>query len=63
MDWHQYLSEERARKITAIEGLSSRQIVIAVNYHEVSEKTIAEHQKHIAEIEAILAAAGAPLDA
>jgi hypothetical protein len=63
VQWYQFLKEERARKLAAIDDLASGKIAVAVNYQDVSQQMIADHQEHIAEIEAILAGAGHSFDA
>jgi hypothetical protein len=58
MEWHNFLREERNRKISSIDMLSEGRISISINNQDVSPQVIADHQKHIAEIESILTAAG-----
>lgn len=66
MEWHQYLREERARKLSAIKDLSSGRITLSVRsdgeVRDTSTDMIAEHEKHIAEIEEILRAADEPFE-
>ena len=66
MDWYHYLREERARKLAAVDALSSGGAVLLVRtdgeFRDVSMKMITEHGWHIAEIEEILTAAGKPFD-
>lgn len=65
MEWHQFLREERNRKLQSIEWLETRSnglsTMIDGYYQDTSEQMIAEHRSHIAEIEEILKAASEPL--
>jgi hypothetical protein len=66
-DWHQFLREERARKIASIEQIvaGSYRITWTTNglTTDLSDEIIADNHKHIAEIEQILTVAGEPFDA
>lgn len=66
-NWHQFLREERARKISNIEQLvaGTYRITWTTNGRtkDLSEEIIADNHKHIAEIEQLLTAAGEPFDA
>ncbi len=66
-NWHQFLREERARKIASIEQIVSGayQITWTTNGRttDLSDQIIADNRKHIAEIEHLLTAAGEPFDA
>lgn len=66
-DWHQFLREERARKISSIEQLvaGTYRITWTTNGRttDLSDEIIADNRKHIIEIEQLLTAAGEPFDA
>jgi hypothetical protein len=66
MEWYHFLREERARKLAAVDALSSGAAVLLVRtggeLRDVSAKMITENGWHIAEMEQILTAAGKPLD-
>jgi hypothetical protein len=59
MDWLEFLRSERSRKLESIEMLSSGRIAISRteggNRVDLSEEMIADHKRHIQEIEQILA--------
>ena len=66
MDWHQFLRDERSRKLASVEALLSGGLVISTRgggeIRDVTAEMVDQHQLHIAEIENILATAGEPLD-
>ena len=62
MEWHQFMREERARKLAVIDSLSSGSMTIAVSSQDVSANIAEEFRHHVAQIETILRAAGQPLD-
>lgn len=67
MNWHQFLREERKRKLTTNDLLSAGCIGTSMMRNGVridtNQEAITTNEEHIAEIEAILAEAGEPLDA
>jgi hypothetical protein len=66
-DWHQFLRDERARKLASIEMLAGGVYHISRTeggeVRDMSEEIIADYTRHIAEIESILATAGEPFGA
>lgn len=66
MDWHEFLREERSRKLMANELMASGRIGTSTLQDGVridtTEEAIANNKVHIAEIETILAEAGESFD-
>lgn len=66
MEWHQFLREERARKVKSIALLEAGTITFSQNtsgFHVDTSTHLAEELRgHVIEIDAILAAAGQPLE-
>lgn len=58
MDWHQWLLELRAQKLTQVELLTSKKMAVHLNHKDVSERVIEEESRYIVEIEEILSKAG-----
>jgi hypothetical protein len=62
LQWYEFLRAERARKLKAIEQLSTGKVRLSVRtdgeLRDVSHEMVADHKRHIAEIEEILSAAG-----
>jgi hypothetical protein len=67
MPWYEFLREERARKLTHINWLELRKLVVSQmvdgQITEANEEMIADYRRHVAEIEQILTDAGESLDA
>lgn len=63
MAWYDYLREERARKLSDVERLFSRSIVIFLNGEDVSNRQVIDNLRHIEEIEAIFTGAGQAVEA
>ena len=66
MEWYQYLRDERARKINALQRLLSGDLSTVGNRGgeriDTSVETVERMRRNIAEIEQILVAAGVPLE-
>jgi hypothetical protein len=66
MEWHQYLREERAQKITGLMRFLAGDLSMVATHHggqvDTTEVTVARLRRNIVEIEQILTAAGVPLD-
>ena len=66
MEWHQYLREERARKVQGLMRFLSGDLSIVEcrdgERVETTDAAIARLRRNIAEIEQILTAAGVPLE-
>lgn len=67
MSWHQYLRDDRARKLHSIEMLAARDYTISRTeggrVHILNDEIISDYKDHIAEIEQLLTEAGEPFDA
>ncbi|MFA6219706.1 MAG: hypothetical protein WC692_07985 [Erythrobacter sp.] len=65
MDWHQFLREERARKLQSIEMLNARAYTISRwqngESRDLNDEIVADYRRHINEIEQLLTNAGVPL--
>lgn len=67
MSWHQFLRDERARKLESIEMLAARDYTISRTeggqVRVLNDEIISDYRGHIAEIEQLLTDAGEPFDA
>jgi hypothetical protein len=66
MDWHKYLREERKRKLTANDLMSSGRLGTREKrdgeFVDTTDEMVAVNKEHIAEIEEILTAANVPFE-